>query len=398
MEPPVATSGGERTGASRWTTWAIRLAGLLISILAAVAIASIVDLEATLDHLRGAAPLVLLGGVAVIGVQTVILAIRWRWLLPSTGDGGLVPLPTALRVLLLGTLVNFGLPGRVGDAARALLVRRATGVSAVSGIGSIVVERGLDVAMLGLAAWVAGLAVGGPQLAVQVAAVVTIAAAIGLVVLWSGMLSRIVAVLGRRWGAGRLGFAIGPMERLAIGVEIARARGHLLRASLATLGSVLLDGVIVWLAATSLGIPIGPMEAMLAGAAAVLMTAIPSAPANVGTFELAGTFILVSTGLTPEAALAVAVVSHAIIVLPVAVAGLAVLAVGALRSTPSPGMVPPSTPAELGALVTGDAERTMAGAGRAAPLPRAVSAAETSGADEAATRAHNPLDGARGHS
>lgn len=309
--------------------YALRLAGVLVSIGAGALVARSVDLDAALDLVVRANALLLAAGLAGIAVQTVLLAIRWRWLLPLAPDGELVPLATSLRVLVLGTLVNFGLPGRVGDAARALLIRRAAGVSAVSGVGSIVVERGLDLAALSAAGLASGLATRGPAIVVNISAVLLAGSVLGLTVLWSGIVSKLVAMLRERLERGRLRGAIGPLQRLSTGVEIARARGHLVQAAVLTAGSVLLDGVVVWLAAASIGVALGPLEALLAGVAAILMTAVPSAPANLGTFELAATFVLTAFGVTAEAALAVAVIAHALVVLPVAVAGLVILARGA---------------------------------------------------------------------
>jgi glycosyltransferase 2 family protein len=318
--------------------------GLLISVGAAAVIASAVDLGAVVQVLRRATlgPLAL--AAAVIGLQTVILAVRWRWLLPSRLDGTPVPLAITLRVLIVGTLINIGLPGRVGDAARALLVRRAAGVSAMSSLGSIVVERGLDVAALGLAGYIAGMLVGGPALVVQISALLAVGAVAGLALLWSGLLSRTVVLFDRRLAESRLAEAIGPIARLVAGVEMARTRGHLVRAAIVTVASVLLDGVIVWLAASSLGVTMAPLEALLVGVAAVLITAIPSAPANVGTFELAATYVMAASGQRADAALAVAIVAHALIVVPLGVAALVILAFDAARIDPADGLEPAASP------------------------------------------------------
>ena len=102
------------------------------------------------------------------------------------------------------------------------------------------------------------------------------------------------------------------------------------RAALAAVGlslvAWLLDGTIYWAAASSLGIELPPAGAMLVSAITVLGTAIPSAPGYVGTFELAASTIAGGLGVAPAAALAFAILVHALTVLPLALGGVVALA------------------------------------------------------------------------
>lgn len=331
MVPPSA--GDPSRGVShRLVRWAFGVGGVLVSVLALVAVALSVDVPAAIDLLGKADGVWVLVGFGVVVIQTCVLAVRWRWLLPLTADGRLVALGTSWRVLIIGTLVNIGVPARVGDAARAVLVGRMAGVSSAAGLGSVVVERGLDVAALGLAGFAAGTIVGAPALVVEISGAVALVAILGLVLLWSGLLGWMAGRLVPRLRGRRLSPVIGPLERLSVGVEVARARGHLVSSATATVVSVLLDGVLVWLAAHALGVALSPAEALVVGAAAVLITGVPSAPANVGTFELAAVFVLVDLGVPAELSLAIAVLLHAMIVVPVAAAGVVLLLGGIGRS------------------------------------------------------------------
>ena len=67
------------------------------------------------------------------------------------------------------------------------------------------------------------------------------------------------------------------------------------------------------------------------GTAGVLVTGIPSAPANIGTFELAVAWVGVGVGVPVAAGLAVALVAHLIIVLPLSLGG-AVVVIANLRT------------------------------------------------------------------
>jgi uncharacterized membrane protein YbhN (UPF0104 family) len=88
----------------------------------------------------------------------------------------------------------------------------------------------------------------------------------------------------------------------------------------------LLDATVYWLAARSIGLEIAPVGAVLISAVTVLATAVPSAPAYVGTFELAVVAVAGVLGVDPSAALAYALIVHGIAILPITLAGVVALA------------------------------------------------------------------------
>jgi len=83
----------------------------------------------------------------------------------------------------------------------------------------------------------------------------------------------------------------------------------------------MLDATTFWLVAQSIGVPVSPAAALLIGAVTVLGTALPSAPGYVGTFELAAATTAQAFGVAAAPALALAVLAHAVTVLPSAGAG-----------------------------------------------------------------------------
>jgi uncharacterized membrane protein YbhN (UPF0104 family) len=74
-----------------------------------------------------------------------------------------------------------------------------------------------------------------------------------------------------------------------------------------------------------LGLDVSLPQAVLIGAVTVLSTAVPAAPGYVGTFELATTTTAVALGIPEAGALALAILAHAISVIPVAIAGAVAL-------------------------------------------------------------------------
>lgn len=80
--------------------------------------------------------------VALNPLTLFLRSLRWRVLLPEkTGrqKSGLFPLVT------IGFMVNNILPARIGEAVRAMLLWRRNGFTIAESVGSLVVERLLDV-------------------------------------------------------------------------------------------------------------------------------------------------------------------------------------------------------------------------------------------------------------
>jgi uncharacterized membrane protein YbhN (UPF0104 family) len=89
-----------------------------------------------------------------------------------------------------------------------------------------------------------------------------------------------------------------------------------------------MEGLVYLLVANGLGIDVSYGAALLVAAVTILATAIPSAPAYVGTFELAVTSVAGALGVPPAAALAWGVVAHVVTVVPLVLAGLVALLTG----------------------------------------------------------------------
>jgi Uncharacterised protein family (UPF0104). len=78
---------------------------------------------------------------------------------------------------------------------------------------------------------------------------------------------------------------------------------------------------MVWLVAQAVGASLSPAGCVLLMAVAALSSAIPAAPANVGTYELAAVTVAASLGVPRDTALALAVLAHALGLLPTIVGG-----------------------------------------------------------------------------
>jgi uncharacterized membrane protein YbhN (UPF0104 family) len=111
-----------------------------------------------------------------------------------------------------------------------------------------------------------------------------------------------------------------------IGFRSARNPVYTLKALLFTVLTWSTEGSIFFLIAFAFGFPLQEdrlyIGVLLAVASSNLITAVPSSAGGVGPFEFAARETMVGFGLARSAATAYALVVHAVLILPVVVAGL----------------------------------------------------------------------------
>ncbi len=311
--------------------WALRLAGLAISAAAALLVVRSFDLGATAQIL-GRAALAPLGGVLVVGVaQVTIRTIRWQALLPRPAGRRPPTLARLAPVLLIGYLGNVVLPARLGEAIRAFLVARREQLGAAECFGVVVLEQILDTATLAVIAFAGAVWVGAPAWITQISALAALGGGAIVVVLVTTGLGPLIR--GLRWSArrflGREPAVLDLLDRFAGGLDGSRRRRVVALAALISAAAWVLDMLTFWLVARSLGVDLTLAVALLVAAITVLSTAVPAAPGYVGTFELAAASAAGAFGIPGAEALALALLAHAMTVIPIALAGAtALLALG----------------------------------------------------------------------
>ena len=313
-----------------------------------------VDLAAMWRALRGASPGWI--GVAAAGSLLHLVLRSWRWrLLLGPGGAGAARLTDLFRYTVMGYAVSFVIPGRAGEIVRPALLWSRAGVPFGRALGSIVLERILDLAALG--AYLALFLALEPQrspAALKVAVAVLLGTGVAVLVALTllsrrrPLADRLIAAVAARLPARAREHAAGFARSLLDGLEAAfRARGPLpvVGASLLTWLPVALTS---WagLMATHITAP------WTAPLALVPLTAVGIAvptPAGVGGFHAAATWGLEKLFGVPAAqAAAAAVVTHAASVLPVIVLGLYAcwsegLSLPALRRETAAAAPPPET-------------------------------------------------------
>ena len=306
----------------------IVVGGLLVSAVALYLVIRSFDVGDAAEVLVRANPAPLLGILAVVAVQVVLRSIRWSILIP-TGGGRRLHFTRLVPPMLVGYLGNAVLPARLGEPMRAVIAARRERIGTAESLGSVLVERVVDVATLAPVALVGALLVGAPGWATGVLSVTAAGGIAVLVVLTTIGVTPLVRL------ADRLGLATRPGIRSVVTRFVTTLggpgrRSAILAAAGISVAAWFLDAGSFWLAARSVGIELEYPAAMLIAGIAVLGTAIPSAPGFVGTFELAAAGVAGALGVAEAPALAMAVLVHVMTLLPLAIGGaVSVVAMGA---------------------------------------------------------------------
>jgi uncharacterized membrane protein YbhN (UPF0104 family) len=309
-----------------------------------------------------AAPAAVATVLFVYGLAFVLRAWLWRQMLPD------LPFGHALAALHVSLAGNHLLPLRLGEALRVTSVVRRTAVPLSAATASTITLRAADVlVVVGLVLVLGGGAVPRvAELRMSERAEDAPSAATGRV--------RLPATPGLPASAPAQATSA-PAQATSAPVRVTSAAVALLGAAAAVwlrrigrrqalrvrLSGVLvgsgacaawvLESAVLWQAAAFAGIRIGVADAVLVTALTVAAQVAAVAPAGLGTYEAAGTAGLVALGAPPDAALAAAVVAHA---MKTAYA----LATGAVASlVPAPGLLGrlrlPNSPSALPALGEG---------------------------------------------
>src|SRR6266702_2455989 len=274
-----------------------------------------VSLSDVASHIRVQRWWVLPLMVLIFVITSVMRARRWQWLLRSLAPVGMV---RAFAMNAAGGLLNYVLPIRSGDAARAWWLWRRHRVPAGSALATIVIDKAC--ALAGVALVLAVLAV--------VAATGVVAAPRGLL----GATALAVGLLGAVLGTALLGprVARSSLARRVLPARIfsalagqafafrAGARGlwtPALAARLAGLTglALLLDAFNFTLLFAAVGVDVPTWKAMAAYPALLLSCAVPAGPGYLGNLEVAGALVLGGgLGLAAGVAAGAIVLYHAL--------------------------------------------------------------------------------------
>lgn len=296
------------SAAARRPAWRVVVAFAIGIVLLALAVRQ-VDWAQVLQALRGVSPLWLAAGALGFAATHMMLAVRWRALVDSDEP---IPIGDAFDFVMIGAAAGLVLPARLNDVARAVAAGRYHALSASRLLGTIVVERLLDViAILGFGVALSALMRIPPLVQGALTTLFALAVA-ATAVLWLGergplgMIARGVA----RW-RGPLSRTLPIFTRFLTGVGVLRHPGRLPVALVAALAAWVCSAVAATCNVAAFGFDVP----WYAGAFVVLVInlggIIPAPPAGVGVYHYLAMLALSPWVADSSAAFAFALVAHA---------------------------------------------------------------------------------------
>lgn len=306
--------------------------GAVISIVALWIVLSGVDLTRVGDLVRRADPRWVAFAAVLSTLDLAFRGLRWQRLLRPIARIRYLPM---FGYLLIGYLANNVLPARLGELVRSHYIGDREGISRAAALGTVVVERVIDlVAVVGIAT--------AALLILSVRGVVATAVFVGAGVATAFLVVLALAIVAHRLpGADRVRAIADRWPKLQ---DLARSlQGGLQVASRPrTVIEALVTSVAAWtcsiLAFAAIGQAIGIQltigQAALIGSSVALASAVPAGPSNLGTFELAAVKVSSAIGIPADTAFALALLSHATILVVTSVGGaIAFIRIGWRQTT-----------------------------------------------------------------
>jgi hypothetical protein len=301
--------------------------GLLLSAVFLYATLATVPFAKVVDALAGARPQWIAAALGCIALAYLLKIYRWTIMLRSLGAD--VGISDTAAPFVGGVAFNNVLPLRAGDVIRVVAFQRFTGVPASGQLGSLLLERLLDlfVLMAFLFATVSFwqiTALDETLLAGARLAALAVAAAILLFVASPGLIRLVV-----RWAEDRLPKlrpAGEALLRLSDAVATLSRPLFLARAVALSVLAWLAEGGAFLMVGLALGVAPTVPAALLAVSIGTLSTIIPSSPGYVGTFHFFTAKAVSAFGAGAVGAAAYAILIHALLWLSTTACGFLLLA------------------------------------------------------------------------
>ena len=304
--------------------WPILVVGLMVS--AGLLWLTFRDLrwEEIRDALRGANYWWLVPGVAVYFATLWFRSWRWSFMLR---DAKRVPAARLYPVVAMGYMGNNVLPFRLGEALRAYLLWRREGINVGTSLTTAVLERLFDGVTMVLFVLFGLLFV--PMSAffqnlVTVASVVFFSALAVFLFLASRprLMDRIAhSVIEAVMPSGIRETLFDLVEGVIAGLSSLRSGRDVLVVFGVTLVVWLMESLIQWLVSFAFDLQVPYYGILLMGGVINLLTALPSLPGYIGTFEGGGVQTLEAMGVPSGPAASYILVLRVVLFVPVTLLG-----------------------------------------------------------------------------
>ncbi|MBE2220477.1 MAG: flippase-like domain-containing protein [Anaerolineae bacterium] len=302
-------------------SWFSLLATAVLLIIGIWTIAQRVTLAELINAFAAASPLYILLSFATLILT--LLVKSWRWQILLTTPTEKPPFPPVFWAFNLGAFVNLVLPFmRLGEIARLFAIDWMAGVGKARALGTLVVEKLLDLIMVGLSLLLILPSVILPNFVTNPLPMITAVSLLSLFSLyilafqtgWIIKISRLFA----RWLPGKWEDRV--MRWLVSGLEGLDALRHK-RQTLVIIG---LSAVIALLTVSTpyllflaFHLELGIVEAALLNIIVILAIAPPSTPGKIGILNGTAALTLFAFGLRDEAVIvSYSTIYYLVIVLP----------------------------------------------------------------------------------
>lgn len=317
----------QSTSQRLWAWFSILLTILLL--LAGVwYLVSKVSLAEMARALAAANPWLIAAALAVMSLTLLLKAWRWQLMFPPRHQTP--PLSPFFWATLLGAYINMLVPFlRLGELARIVTIDRLAGIKKARALATLVLEKTLDLLMVGLMVLAVITAVTLPSALNQTTAALTAGAAalfillvLYLIAAQTDLVIRVMQALFNRFPE-----AIG--QRLSNWTVSGLAGLAALRSRRLALSLILISMLIAFLSVATpfllfraFHLPFGWVEAAIINIAIMIALAPPTTPGKIGIFDGVVAFLLLQFGYKNEAVIAsYTIVYHLVVVLPLILLG-----------------------------------------------------------------------------
>lgn len=300
--------------------WSILRVFIGIGLIAAILL--VVDTEAIIDILSNATPGLTLLALALFVADRLFAAVRWRMLIAGVDEAP--PLGRFVSLIFSSTFVAYFLPGGIGGEILRIYGLTRGSVTLSRALASVFVERVLALLALGVLI-LYGLAVSpaAPPAAVLYAVILSFGAiGFATALIFSPVVRRIVGRLLAQFKLARIQRGI---HKVYDSFDVFLTRPMLLvKGMIFALLFQLMRVLAVWVSALALGLDIR-FDLLLHVVPIVnLVTQIPVSIGGLGVREASYVALFGLAGIASETAVALSLMTYALLVLAVTPGGLVI--------------------------------------------------------------------------
>lgn len=264
-------------------------------------------------------------GAAVLFDILVYFLQGWRWslLLRPVAE---IPYARSIRAIYVGLFANEVLPLRTGEVIRCYLQARWSSLPFTVALSSAIIERIFDGFWLLVCLLVTNYYVPLPELYITMGKLLAIVVGLGAALLAGAMFAP--HMTRATFENNRF------LSKLNVLLEDLHIIGHskyLYISACASLPYLLLQVLPIYALANGYGIPLSIGQGFALMVVLRIVSVVPQAPGNLGTFQAAAVFGLMLFGVDESLAKRFSFVMWAIITMPLLIVGFIALAITGLK-------------------------------------------------------------------